>query len=143
MSSLWTPDGEHPVGAGGPARGHEHGHELGDAADGDAGVAFEDLSPEEQAEVRRMAEELAEVQREVAATPAATIVANHLMGFYELGAIHLSQDPPNFAEAAVAIDAMAGVVEKLPGRLGENEQVLRDALAQIRMAFVSLKNASD
>jgi hypothetical protein len=142
MSSLWTPDGEHPVGAGGPAH-VEHGDAVHDAVgDEDAGVAFEDLSPEEQAEVRRMAEELAEVQREVAATPAATIVANHLMGFYELGAIHLSQDPPNFAEAAVAIDAMAGVVEKLPGRLGENEQVLRDALAQIRMAFVSLKNAS-
>ena len=138
MSSLWTPDGEHPVGAGGPAH---HGHPDVDHGD-EPEVAFEDLSPEEQAEVRRMAEELAEVQREVAATPAATIVANHLMGFYELGAIHLSQDPPNFAEAAVAIDAMAGVVEKLPGRLGENEQVLRDALAQIRMAFVSLKNAA-
>jgi hypothetical protein len=126
------------VAAGG--RGHDE-HPDGDLG-GDPEVAFEDLSPEEQAEVRRMAEELAEVQREVAATPAATIVANHLMGFYELGAIHLSQDPPNFTEAAVAIDAMAGVVEKLPGRLGENEQVLRDALAQIRMAFVSLKNAS-
>lgn len=134
MSSLWTPDGEHPVAAGGAA--------AADRDADDAGVAFEDLSAEEQAEVRRMAEELAEVQREVAGTPAATIVANHLMGFYELGAIHLSQDPPNFAEAAVAIDAMAGVVEKLPGRLGENEEVLRDALAQIRMAFVSLKNAA-
>jgi hypothetical protein len=138
MSSLWTPDGEHPVGAGGRAHDEHHDVDHGDGPE----VAFEDLSPEEQAEVLRMAEELAEVQREVAATPAATIVANHLMGFYELGAIHLSQDPPNFAEAAVAIDAMAGVVEKLPGRLGENEQVLRDALAQIRMAFVSLKNAS-
>jgi hypothetical protein len=138
VSSLWTPDGEHPVDRGGAPTGPP------DAPSGaDAEVTFEDLSPEEQAEVRRMAEELAEVQRQLAGTPAADVVANHLMGFYELGAIHLSQDPPNFAEAAVAVDAMAAVVEKLPGRLGENEQVLREALNQIRMAFVSLRNRAD
>jgi hypothetical protein len=44
----------------------------------------------------------------------------------------------------VAIDAMAGIVEvRLEGRLGENETTLRDALAQLRMAYVQLKGAAE
>ena len=74
--------------------------------------------------------------------PAGQVVANHVMGLYELAAIHLSSQPPNLAEGRVAIDAMAGVVEALEGRLGENEPVLRDALAQLRLAFVQLQGAA-
>jgi len=72
--------------------------------------------------------------------PAAVVVSNHLMGLYELAAIHLSQEPPNFPEAQVAIDAMAAVVEGMPGRLGENEPTLKDALGQLRLAYVQLHN---
>ena len=86
---------------------------------------------------------MAEVRAEVASTPAAVIVANHVMGFYELAAIHLSQTPPNFAEAMVGIDAMASVLDKLEGRLGEHEDVLRDARSQLQMAFVELKRQAD
>jgi hypothetical protein len=38
---------------------------------------------------------------------------------------------------------MRAVVEKLPGRLGENEQVLRDALSQLQLAFVQLKERAE
>jgi hypothetical protein len=83
-----------------------------------------------------------EVRQQLASVPAAVVVANHAMGLYELAAIHLSSQPPNFAEAQVAIDAMAAIVERLQGRLGENEPTLNDALNQLKMAYVQLKGAA-
>jgi len=61
------------------------------------------------------------------------------MGLYELGAIHLSADPPDLAASALAIDAMALLVEGLGERLGPDAQTMSDALANIRMAFVGVK----
>lgn len=121
--SLWTPDGERPVARPTPAP-----PELVD-----------ELSDDERAEAEALAAEMAEVRRQVASTPAWVIVANHVMGLYELAAIHLQQNPPNFTEAAVGIDAMGAVLDRLEGRLGENEPVLRDARAQLQMAFVALQ----
>lgn len=138
--SLWTPGGEHPV-----EREHLDGAAAGGgAADDTTGATagmpgFEDLSPEEQAEAGAIAAEMADVRRQLADVPAAVVVANHLMGFYELAAIHLSQQPPAMAEAQVAIDAMGAVLDVLVGRLGDNEPTLRDALHQLRLAFVQLK----
>ena len=66
------------------------------------------------------------------------MIANHVMGIYELAAIHLSSDVPNLTEAKVAIDAMSGIVDSLVGRLGENENVIKDALQQIQMAYVQM-----
>lgn len=130
--SLWTPGGEHPVGDERP--------DAGGGPDTPEGMPdFEDLSPEQQEQARAMAAEMAEVQQRIAEAPAADVIANHVMGFYELAAIHLSQEPPNFAQATVAIDAMTSVVESLQGRLGEAEPTLRDGLSQLRMAFVQLK----
>jgi hypothetical protein len=43
----------------------------------------------------------------------------------------------------VAIDAMAALVDSLGDRLGPNASVLRDALGQIRMAFVQVKGGQD
>jgi hypothetical protein len=87
-----------------------------------------------------IASEMAAVRDRLAQVPAATVVANHTMGLYELGAIHLSQDPPNFSEATIAIDAMAALIDRLPGRLGDDEATLRESLAQLRMAFVMLRD---
>ena len=56
--------------------------------------------------------------------------------FYELAALHLSQPQPMLAEARVAIDALAAVVDGLGSRLGEAESPLRQALNQIQLAFV-------
>jgi hypothetical protein len=89
-----------------------------------------------------MAREMAAVREHLASVPAAVVVANHLMGLYELGSIHLSQQPPNLAEASVAIDALGAVVDKLPGRLGETEATMRDALHQIRLAYVAVEKAA-
>jgi hypothetical protein len=123
VSSLWTPDGE---------------HRLPD--DDDRGVApaddDEQFDPADEAELRA---ELDEARRRLAEVPAAQVVANHAMGLFELAAIHLSQQPADLAEAALAIDAMAAVIDAVGDRLAPNAAVLRDALAQIRLAFVQLK----
>jgi len=129
--SLWTPDGEHHV-------EREHARDL-DEPDDDP---LEGLSPEEREQAMAMAAEMQEVRQQLASVPAAVVVANHAMGMYELAAIHLSTQPPNFVEAQVAIDAMAAIVEGLHGRLGENESTLIDALGQLRMAYVQLHGAT-
>lgn len=68
------------------------------------------------------------------------VVVNHLMGLYELAAIHLSSVPPKLDEASLAIDALAALVEKLGERLGEETATMRDALSNIQMVYVQMKS---
>jgi hypothetical protein len=128
--SLWTPDGERPVGNLQP--------EPSRAPDPD--ITFEDLTDEQKAQANQIAEEMAEARKRVAETPAAIVVLNHMMGLYELAAIHLSNEPPTLTEAKIAIDAMSAIAGVLEGKLGEEEATVRDALAQIQMTFVSISN---
>ena len=111
--SLWTPGGEQPV--------------------------EPQLTAEQQAEAEQIAAQMAEVREQLAQVPAAQVVANHAMGCWELAAIHLSGQPPRFDEAQVAIDAFGALVEVLEGKLGPDEATLKDALAQLRLAFVQVK----
>ena len=111
--SLWTPGGERPI--------------------------EPQLTDEQQAEAEQLAAQMAEIRAQLLQVPAAQVVANHAMGCYELAAIHLSNQPPNFPEAQVAIDAFGALVEVLKGRLGPDEVTLNDALAQLRLAFVQVK----
>lgn len=137
MSSLWTPGGEHPV--GGQPEG-EPGPEPGAAPPaGDDGDPLAGLSPEERERAEQMAAQMAEVQQQLLEAPPENVVANHAMGLYELAAIHLSAEEPSLEAAHLAIDGMAALVEQLEGRLGEAEATLRDALGQIQMAFVQIK----
>lgn len=135
--SLWTPGGEVPV----------ERNRQPEPTPSDEGVSgrvggpsLEDLSPEERAQAEEMIAEMAEVQRQVLAAPAAQVVTNHIAGFYELAALHLSQERPRFDEAQLAIDAMAAVINAVGDRLGENASPLRDALLQLQTAFVQRKN---
>ena len=131
MSSLWTPGGERPVGrepesppGPQPPPGPQQPQRGGRPSD-------EELEAE-----------LAEVQRQIAEAPAWAVIANHTIGMFQLAGVHLSQAPPNLDEAALAIDAMAALVEGLAGRLGPEEPTLKDALAQIRLAFVQIRAAA-
>lgn len=85
---------------------------------------------------------LREARARVAEVPAETVVVNHVMGLYELAAIHLSAEPPRLADAALAIDAVGCLVEGLGDRLGPEVTTLRDALGNIRMAFVQIKGSA-
>lgn len=139
MSTLWTPGGEVPVGdrsTGAP--------EVSEAPD-DTTAPPEDfdldsLSPEEREQAEQYIRELAESRERLKAVPASVVVANHAMGLYELAALHLANQPPDFAQATIAIDALGALLDGMQGRLGEAEATLRDGLSQIRMAFVQLKN---
>jgi len=154
--SLWTPGGEVPV-----ERNRGGADDRGDVAPGPrsdgpvineaalaeaaraAGIDLADLSPDERAQLEAMMLEMAEVQAQLASAPAAQVIANHVGGFFELARIHLGQDPPNFDEASVAIDAMAGVLDAVEPRLGADGAALRQGLIQLQSVFVQLRNELD
>ena len=126
MSSIWTPSGEHPQN---PAPG-----EPGDE---------EALTPEQIAEVEA---EMFRARADLAGVPVADIVANHAVGLWQLAVLHLTPDPgsdgrpmePRLDEAGLAIDAFAALVDGLGDRLAPNDEALKDALAQLRLAFVQV-----
>ena len=119
--SLWTPDGERPVGPAEAAPPPE-------------------LSPDEQAQLQAMQAEMEEVRQQLLAAPASVVIANHAMGIYELAAIHLTAEQPALAQAVLAIDALTALVEGLEGRLGEPEPTLREALTQLRSAYIEVRD---
>ncbi len=143
MSTLWTPGGEVPIGSDStPSRSPDDSDSGGGTATASAEteVDLDNLSPEEREKAEEMIREMAEVRERLLAAPAAVVVANHGLGLYELAALHLAQQPPNFSEAVVAIDALGAMTDTLKGRLGDPEKTLQDALDQIRKAYVTLKN---
>ena len=83
---------------------------------------------------------LDDARRRIAEAPAQVVVVNHVMGFYELAAIHLSSTPPKLSEASLAIDGMAALVERLGDPLGEHTETMRDALSNIQMVYVAMKS---
>ncbi len=132
---MWTPDGEHEIdrsSSENPIADTEEDTNLEDLP------GFDELTTEQQEQARAMAAELAAARQRLSQTPAAEVIANHVMGIYELAAIHLSDENPKLNEAQIAIDAMTGIVGSLEGRLGENENVIKDALQQIQMAYVQV-----
>ena len=135
MSTLWTPEGEHPVGSPGrpgsprtpPGAPPPQAPPPAPPEDGPAS--------DEDFDVEALREQLAR-------TPVEVVVANHAFGLFELAALHLSLQPPQLEEARLAIDAVAALVNGLAGRLGEAEPTLNEGLAQLRLAFVQIKAAS-
>ena len=99
------------------------------------------IPQESDIDLAEAAEALAETRQRLAEVPAEVVVVNHVMGLYELAAIHLSAQPPRLFEAALAIDSVACLVEGLEGRLGDEEATLKLALDNIRIAFVQMKDA--
>ena len=149
MSTLWTPEGEHrvprerpdeppqaPPGAAGDTdealtAGLDIDPETGLPIDPRTGEPFD---PEELAE---MQEQLREAQEQLVSVPAAEIVQNHMMGLFELAALHLRREPPDLAEARLPIDALGLLVDNLADQLPAGE-TLRGALQQIRLAYVEI-----
>ncbi len=140
MSSLWTPGGEHPVqpprptspSAPDPRSSAPQAQAYGQDDDWEE----ESLSPEQEAELRAMQEQLISV-------PAASVIANHVVNIFQLAMLHLFAEPPKFDEASLAIDAATAIVDKLNGRLGPDEPTLVDAVHQMRLAFVQVRNSHE
>lgn len=117
MASLWTPGGEVPIDRN-PA---PSGDESGPATD-----------PDQTGQT----DQIEQLQRQLLEAPAADVIAQHVMAFYELAAMHLGADRPRLADAKVAIDAIDAVLAGLRGRLGPAEEAIASALPQLKMAFV-------
>ena len=96
-----------------------------------------ELTEEERARLEEAAEEVAAVRAQLAAAPAEQVVANHVIGLYELAAIHLASQPPDLTSSRLAIDALAAVLDACQGRLGDLEPTLSGARSQIQLAFVA------
>lgn len=109
--------------------------DLDSAELGNADLHADDIAAAERA--------LDEARARLSDIPAEVVVVNHVMGLYELAAIHLSATPARLAEAALAIDAVACLVEGLGDRLGPEFDTLSAALGNIRLAFVQVKGATD
>ncbi|MBV8951124.1 MAG: hypothetical protein JOZ99_09635 [Actinobacteria bacterium] len=133
MSSLWTPYGEREPQPGAPD--DTAGSPVGGTAAPAAGPAGTEMS---DAEMR-------EAMARLAATPVRDIIANHAIGLWELAVLHLGLGGAaevDLEEAALAIDAMGALVDGLGDRLGEHAQPLREALSQLRVAYVQIKEAA-
>ena len=135
MSGLWTP------GSGEPAPDPSDPSGPGDAvAPGPA------PSPEELEAVR-------ELHQRLSATPVADVIVNHAIGIWQLALVHLGvvtppdelgrRPVPDLVSAGLAIDALAALVDGLADRLGEGEEMLRDALQQAQMLYVEIADASE
>ena len=142
--TLWTPSGEHPVDRkpsqpGEPSSPPGRPGPPGPGGPGDDGEpSLEDLTPEQRAQVEEMNRQMEAAQERMLSLPAGVVIGQQAMQFYELAAVYLSQQPPRLDEARIAIDALAGVAEKLGDRLGEAEQPVRQALNQLQLAFVQV-----
>ena len=92
----------------------------------------DDLEFEEETEEMLSDEELVALRE----APVDIIICNHLYHMLQLATIHLADTPPRLAEAQLLIDATGAVVEATGTRLGQPAELLREAMTQIRMAFV-------
>ena len=130
MSTIWTPGGEY-------VPREEPPKEPTAPPSAPPGQGREPTEAEVQAA-------LAEA-RQVLHTPVIEHIGGHAMAMFELAALHLEreaatggEEKPDLAEAALAIDAMAALVEGLGEKLHPYQGQLEQALNQLRMAFVQL-----
>ncbi len=149
MSGLWTPGGPDPEKPDPEKTGPENGGPGEPASrpplEGTPG-AEPVPTQEELAAVRELHERLS-------ATPVADVIVNHAIGIWQLALVHLGVVTPpddlgrrpvaDLASAGLAIDALAALVDGLTDRLGEGEEMLRDALQQVQMLFVEIADAAD
>jgi hypothetical protein len=134
VSSLWTPDGERPVGRPDQSSGAPPDGGPRSPVGGSGGSA-------DEADEEALAEQVAAMRAELAKSPVEVVVANHCYGLFELAAVYLSQLPPLLDQARLAIDALGAILGGLEGRLGEAEEQLKDGLSQLRLAYVQIDGA--
>ena len=127
MSGLWTPGSSEPSQPPAPP--------------GPTGPPGDEPTDEEIAALR-------ELHTRLASTPVADVIVNHGIGIWQLALVHLGvvtppdeqgrRVQPDLASAGLAIDALTALVDGLGSRLGEGEEMLREALGQAQMLFVEV-----
>lgn len=91
------------------------------------GAPEQPWTPEQEAEARRMSEEMAKISSVEWVVNVAVTLANVAGTKLERGAA---------ADAKIAIDALAGIVNALGSELAEAETPLRQTVAQLQMTYV-------
>lgn len=86
-------------------------------------------TPEQEEEARRMAEEIARV-------PARDWVVSAAMNLVNVATVKLDAGTP--AEAQLAIDALAGLLDRVGDGLGDVARTFRQLLAQLQMAYAEI-----
>jgi hypothetical protein len=137
MSTIWTPSGEY-------VPREEPPKEPTEPSAGGAPPGAPAPGPGREPTEEEVQAALAEARR-VLATPVIEHIGGHAMAMFELAALHLEreaatggQEKPDLAEAALAIDAMAALVEGLGDKLEPYRAQLEQAVNQLRMAYVQL-----
>ena len=86
--------------------GSEPSAEPSSLADPDPGadepVLTADIDPEQLNAMEEAQRAMDEARSRLAEVPAEVVITNHVMGLYELAAIHLSAEQPDLAQAALA-----------------------------------------
>ncbi|HZQ77117.1 MAG TPA: hypothetical protein VFE55_07290 [Acidimicrobiia bacterium] len=133
MSTIWTPSGEYVPRQEPP----EQPNPPPTSAAPGPGEGREPTAEEIQAALA--------AARATLHTPVIEHIGGHAMALFELAALHLEreaatggEEKPDLAEASLAIDAMAALVEGLGERLEPYRHQLENAVNQLRMAFVQL-----
>jgi hypothetical protein len=106
-----------------PTHGHE-GHDHGSAQGAEGQV----WTPEQEAEARQMAQEIAQ-------TPSIEWVVNTSVSLANIAATKL--DFGVAGDAQLAIDALNGILKEVGHHLQEAEAPLRQTLAQLQIAYAS------
>jgi hypothetical protein len=88
-------------------------------------------TPEQEAEAQRAAEEMAKV-------PSREWVLNVAVTLANVGGIKLQDG--QLEDAQLAIDAFAGMIDKIESQMGDAAPVLRQTLAQLQMAYAQAVN---
>ncbi len=141
MSGLWTPNGEvNP-------QDNSQNEQAQPAQSAQADDIFAGMSEEEK---QAAMDQITQMRQELLSTPARDVIGNHIVGFYELASVHLSEaaqaqgeeKEKRLKEASMCIDAMAAVVQGLGDRLDQHAEPLNAALAQMQMAFSQVKSDS-
>lgn len=146
MTGLWTPGGEIQ-----PENNDNQAAAPATQADNaPAGIddVFEGMSDEEK---QAALEQITKMRAELLSTPAIDIIGNHVVGFYELASVHLSEaasaagteKEDRLAQASLCIDAMSSVVLGLGDRMGAHAEPLHAALSQMQLAFTQVKNGDN
>jgi hypothetical protein len=140
VSTLWTPSGEHE-----PRPGEGEGAPP-QQPPGAAGAPPPSGEPVDEATRAQAEAEMQHLREELSSTPVADIIANHVVGLWQLAVLHLDLEGSGTRrvdQARVAIDAVAALVEQLGEDLGPHRQALEDALAQLRLAYVQVADGDE
>jgi hypothetical protein len=96
------------------------------------------VSGEQEEAAVASSEEVERLRRELLEAGARPVVLNHLFGLFELASVFLAADPPRLADASLAIDAMAGLLQATEDQLGPEVTELREGLRQLQLAYVQV-----